>query len=349
MSKQVIGIVDRPGSFSDRWISYCEATSLDFVRVDPYSNNVIQQLSQLSALVWHIPHFSPRDELIARHILYSCQMMGVATFPSLDTFWSFDDKVAQKYILEASGCQLVPTYVFVDQEAALAWAESATFPKVFKLKCGAGSRNVSLVKTKSDALAKIRKAFSTGFSASAGNVSDAAGKIRSGKIGATEVFAKLKRLPRTLANLRQINRLQPRQIGYVYFQEFIPNNTHDTRVTVIGDRAIAFRRAVRKNDFRASGSGSIDYDQSEIDHDCISQSFQLAQALKSQSLCIDFVTGKNGKPLVVEISYVYMPKCIHQAGGYWTTDMQYHETPVWPQEAILDDLISSLLPPDKTG
>ena len=33
--------------------------------------------------------------------------------------------------------------------------------------------------------------------------------------------------------------------NYIYFQEFIPGNEFDTRVTVIGDRAFAFRRMNR--------------------------------------------------------------------------------------------------------
>lgn len=43
--------------------------------------------------------------------------------------------------------------------------------------------------------------------------------------------------------------------GYIYFQDFIPNNNYDTRVKVIGNRCAALRRYNRKNDFRASGSG----------------------------------------------------------------------------------------------
>ena len=38
--------------------------------------------------------------------------------------------------------------------------------------------------------------------------------------------------------------------GYVYFQDFIPDNQFDTRVTVIGNRAFAFIRKVRPGDFR---------------------------------------------------------------------------------------------------
>lgn len=339
MKNILLGIVDRKGSFSDGWLKHCEEKNIAYKRIDPYVNSIVEDLRTLSAFVWHIPHFSPKDELLARHLLYCCEKMGVPTFPSLDTFWTFDDKVAQKYILEMSGCPFVPTYVFYEKESALAWIDQATLPVVFKLKCGAGSRNVSLLRTRSEAVSTVNQAFNKGFKASSGNVTDAAAKIKSGKLGVAEVVGKVSRLPKTVANVRQINRLQPRQIGYAYFQEFIPDNTHDTRVTVIGDRAIGFRRGVRPNDFRASGSGSIDYDQSKIDPKCVEISFQLAKALNSQSICIDFVMGKDNNPLVVEISYVYLPECVQQTGGYWSSDMQYHHTSVWPPAAILDDLL----------
>ncbi len=342
MSEPIIAIVHRPESFSDRWIEYCLENGIKHVMVDPFANDVIAQLKQVDGFLWHVAHFSPKEHLIAIHILYCCEKMGIASFPSLDTFWTFDDKVSQKYVLEMVGCPFVPTEIFFDETSATRWAQQTTYPKVFKLRCGAGSRNVSLVKTQAEALVRIRKAFRSGFPPTSGNISDAAGKIAAGKIGFSKILGKLQRLPKTLSAIYRINRFAPREIGYVYFQEFIPGNTHDTRVTVIGDRAVAFRRSVRPNDFRASGSGSIDYDQEPIDPECISIGFKLARDLNSQSICIDFVTGQAGKPLVVEISYVYMPQCVHAAGGHWTPDLKYVKTPIWPQEAIVDDLLAAI-------
>ena len=49
-------------------------------------------------------------------------------------------------------------------------------------------------------------------------------------------------------------KLLPLEKGYVYFQDFIPNNDTDTRIVVIGDKIIGERRGVRNGDFRASGS-----------------------------------------------------------------------------------------------
>ena len=57
--------------------------------------------------------------------------------------------------------------------------------------------------------------------------------------------------------------------GYIYFQEFIPDNDFDIRVIVIGDKAFAIKRMVRENDFRASGSGSILYEKEHFTDETI--------------------------------------------------------------------------------
>lgn len=69
----------------------------------------------------------------------------------------------------------------------------------------------------------------------------------------------IKRIPQALA-IRNNRRMMGLTKKYVYFQDFIPGNDFDTRVTIIGDRAFGFTRNVRPGDFRASGSGNVGYD-----------------------------------------------------------------------------------------
>ena len=60
-----------------------------------------------------------------------------------------------------------------------------------------------------------------------------------------------------------------REKCYFYVQDFIPNNNFDIRVIVVCDKAFAIKRYVRKNDFRASGSGYIDYSRHSIPENII--------------------------------------------------------------------------------
>ena len=84
----------------------------------------------------------------------------------------------------------------------------------------------------------------------------------------------------------EFSRISGKERGYVYFQDFIPDNDHDIRVVVIGDKAFAIKRMVRENDFRASGSGSILYEKHHFDESIIKLSFDLAEKLKTQCVAL---------------------------------------------------------------
>jgi len=48
---------------------------------------------------------------------------------------------------------------FFDEDKAMKWIDKAAFPKVFKLRCGASSENVRLVRTKKEAEKLCKKGF----------------------------------------------------------------------------------------------------------------------------------------------------------------------------------------------
>ena len=67
-------------------------------------------------------------------------------------------------MLESIGAPLVHSYVFYTKKDALNWIEKTTFPKVFKLRGGAGATNVKVVKSKSEAHKIAKRGFGRGFS-----------------------------------------------------------------------------------------------------------------------------------------------------------------------------------------
>jgi glutathione synthase/RimK-type ligase-like ATP-grasp enzyme len=119
--------------------------------------------------------------------------------------------------------------------------------------------------------------------------------------------------------------MHSREKGYVYFQDFIPNNTFDIRICVVDNKAFALKRMCRENDFRASGGGRIIYDKNQIDERCVKIAFDVNDKLKTQSIAFDFVFDENNNPLIVEISYGYSANAYDICEGYWTKDMQWHE------------------------
>lgn len=48
-----IAIADRKGSYSDYWITYCEENNIPFIRVNPYDSDIINQVKDCDAFMWH--------------------------------------------------------------------------------------------------------------------------------------------------------------------------------------------------------------------------------------------------------------------------------------------------------
>ena len=325
-----------PGSFSDRWISYCDRHQIAYKLVNCFDSAIIETVKSVDGLLWHWNHQDPNGQLVAKSILTAAEMLGLAVFPNSPTGWHFDDKIAQKYLLEAVGAPLAPTHIFYDLKEAQKWIRQTSFPKVFKLRKGAGSENVRLVRDARQANALARRAFLEGFRSGPRYWKDASKRYQVAR-NRHDLLGVLKRLPRTLKTIRELDRALDREKGYVYFQDFIPDNSYDTRVTVIRDRAFAYIRRVRPNDFRASGSGNIDYDPRNIDLQSVQIAFETAKKIGSQSAAFDFVRTPENRPVIVEVSYCYVAEFVHNCEGHWDPQLNWHPGHTWPEEAILLD------------
>jgi glutathione synthase/RimK-type ligase-like ATP-grasp enzyme len=336
-----VAIHRREGSYSDRWIGRCAELGIPYALVDCYAPDIVSRLASSRALLWHFTHARPRDLLMARNVLTAAELLGLEVFPDRATSWHFDDKIAQKYLLEAVGAPLARSWVWYDLESANAFIDGATLPLVFKLRRGAGSVNVRLVRTRSEARALARRAFDGGFAPTEGPLTDARRRVGRARTR-HDLAGMLLRVPATLIRMNRARQRADREKGYVYFQEFLPGNAFDMRVTVIGRRAFAFTRNVRPGDFRASGSGSIDYDVRRIDPRCVTTAFEVARRAGSQSMAFDFVRDASGAPRILEVSYGFLSKAVYACPGHWDERLGWHEGHVWPEDAILEDLLERL-------
>lgn len=333
-----IAIHHRPGSFSDRWIEYCKEKSIDYKIVNAYDSDIVNQVADCDAFMWHHVHYNYKDVLFARQLLYSLEEAGMRVFPDWRTCWHFDDKVGQKYLLEAAGLPIVPSYVFYTKKEALAWIDQTTFPKVFKLRGGAGSAHVKLVHNAKEARHYVKKAFGRGFS-QFDRIGYLKGRYNKWRNGRDTILGVLMGIWRLFVPI-EYAKMHAREKGYVYFQDFIPNNSYDIRVIVIDEKAFAIKRMVRENDFRASGSGNIIYAKNELNEECVRCSFEIEEKLRTQCVAVDFVL-KDDKPLVVEISYGFSAAPYDKCEGYWTKDMQWHEGSFNPEAWMIEKLIQN--------
>ena len=331
-----IAIHDSKGSFSDRWIAYCEKKSIPYKIVDCYKNDIMQQLEDCTALMWHFHHASARATLFSKQLMYSVAASGKKIFPDFNTVWHFDDKVGQKYLLEAVKAPLITSYVFYTKETALAWVNANNFPKVFKLRSGSSSDNVRLAHSKKEAVGLLNRAFGKGFAQYDAwpNFKERLRKFKHGKTTFSNVLKGFIRLFYTT----EFSKVAGRERGYVYFQEFIDNNDSDIRIIVVDEKAFAIKRMVRENDFRASGGGSILYDKELIDIETVKVALDVTRHLKAQCLAYDFVY-KDGKPLIIEISYGYATTAYDPCPGYWDKDLNWHEGQFLSQDWMVQLMI----------
>lgn len=334
-----IGIHQRKGSYSSEWIEYCEQNGIEYKLVNCYGNNIVEQLADCDALMWHYYHESARDIQFAKQLLFALEGSGKVVFPNFSSNWHFDDKVGQKYLFESIGAPLVPSFAFYSRKDAVEWANSTTFPKVFKLRGGSASSNVKMVRTHSQAIRLINKSFGIGFKRYHpwSNLKE---RWRLFKLGKSNFYEVLKGVGRFFRSTRYA-RVLGRDRGYVYFQEFIPDNTHDIRITYVNKRCFAGRREVRPGDFRASGSHIPDMDQSKIPQKALKIAFDVAHVLGLQSAAIDFIM-LDGDPLIVEVCYAYGHYDGHYKHGYYDQDLNYYTEEFNAYHWMVDEVVEKV-------
>lgn len=307
-------------AFSRRWTTLACKMGHRTREVDLYAGDVLEQLAGCDGLMWRFG-YRTRPRQLARRVLPAIEAgLGIPVFPSRETAWHFEDKLAQHYLLQAGGIATPRTWVFWHKHRAMEFAEAAEYPFVLKLAPGLQSRNVRLIRDFAEARFWIRKLFGPG------TVSlDPTASVTPEALMASDL-----------------------QQGYLLAQEFLPGNAFDTRITVVGERAFAFRRFNRPDDFRASGSGIIDWDPQAVDAAMLRLGLRIARRLRTQSVAVDGLY-RAGEPLASEISYTYLPAPIANCPGHWrlrgdpeSGSLEWVTGAMRVEDAILRDFVKEI-------
>ncbi len=321
-------IKDLEESFVLKYFDILKHNNIDFVTFNVTEAIERVKSEKITHLIYRWSHYDDERQIAHTILPIIENELEVKCFPNQKTCWHYDDKIRQYYLLNSKGYPITESWVFWDKKSALSWAENAELPVVFKTKMGAGSTNVILIKDKKELNKIINIMFGSGIKTGAIPMSD---NVRS------KDFEMLKFIKKNLSNIKRkidgryrIRNWQTER-GYVLFQKFLPNNDFDTRVTVIGGRAFAFRRFNRENDFRSSGSGKIDHDKTKIDMDFIKLAQKVSKEMGFQSMAYDMLRNEKGDPEFCEISYTYQDKAVYNCLGYWDEDLNWHEGHFWPQ------------------
>jgi glutathione synthase/RimK-type ligase-like ATP-grasp enzyme len=322
-----------PGdSSSPIWTQLLQQAGHTVKQVNVYDASIIDNLRDCQGFMWRHMHIPEMRQIAHRLLPVAEREMNLVVYPDQNSCWHYDDKIAQALIFEATGIPAPKSWIFFDRYLATEWARSADYPTVLKLSTGAGSTNVRLIRSEEEALRWIDVIFGRG-------VYDLSDK----SVRPLPFSLRLRGTAKML--LKGVN-LKPSgswelHKNYVLFQEFLPGNDYDTRVTVIGNRAFGFRRYNRNNDFRASGSGKLDYETTGVAPEFIRLGFDIARRLNLQSCAIDGM-WRGSEAVTGEISYTYVSRAVHGCPGHWDSDLNWHQGPMMPEEAQIEDFLARL-------
>ena len=315
-------------SFLEKYEKILAYNGLEYIRLEASQPELFDRVSELDLFIFRWKQIDYHHQLAKTIIPIIEKQMGIKCFPDMATCWHFDDKIRQYFLLRNRNFPVTESWIFWDKELAMKWLEGATLPVVFKLKSGAASNNVILVKSKNKAKKLINSCFGHGIMS--GHIPDLS-DLRYKNINPYKIVHRWGGNILRMLRGEDISPDYQKHKNYVLFQKFLPGNRFDTRITVIGKRAFAFRRFTRKDDFRASGSGHIDYDASSVDPRCIKLAFHISEEMKFQSMAYDFIYNENADPEIAEISYTYLDTAIYKCNGYFDPELKWHEGNYWPQ------------------
>lgn len=324
-------------SYAKRWIEQLQRKNIEVLALDFRATDIIEQIRGCQGTMWHWFH-TPDDKMIAPKILQAIEIgLDIPVYPNMPTRWHYDEKVAQHFLFDAIGVPKVRSWVFTSHESAINFIKNCSYPIIFKLSVGAGSANVLKLDSFSQAEKILHKMFTKGiFPYTLNEFSTLAGS-RPWRSFLRRFYHAFRYI--LLKDYPPFPDYYLPQKNYVYFQEFLPGNNYDIRITVIGNRAFGFIRQNRPDDFRASGSGVISYSKQDIPLEAVKIAHKISQEQKFQTMAYDFLFSKQGDLLVNEISYCYLNQAVFQCPGYWDRELNWHEGNLWPEEAQVTDFL----------
>lgn len=288
-----------------------------------------ETIAGFDVVLWKPAFMGPQAAAHYKEKIYFMQhYLGKLTVPNFNTIWHFESKIAQSYLFSYLGLPTPATHVSFDYHDAKERLRAQTFPIVLKEAFGAGSDRVRLVKTLEDAERILKKRFASQLSDEARY--KVGSRWRAALVGLRDgwLWAKLKDEMRDEEHFR-----------YLYWQQFLPDNPRDLRITVIGDRFVTgFWRGNRPNDFRASGSGRFDVTTTLPPH-IIEKCIGINRALDCDSMAYDILfTGDEF--VIVEMSYAYLDRALEMRESYYRREEDGSLTEirqrVWPQTLWVD-------------
>lgn len=331
-------------SFSEKYLEIISRNKIPNIIINPNSYALFENVRSCSHLLFR--HSQGDTDKILYESIYNIarNILGVKCSPNYETYWPYEDKVKEYYLLRNHGFPIIESNIFWNREDSESYLSNTKYPIIAKLPKGAGSSNVIKLNSISEGTKVIHQIFGKGVKSR--GLKSNSNLFSPSKLG-------LRKYSRAVLKSNLINwgLLKDKtdypewqiQKDVIIFQKFLPGNDFDTRVTVIGDKAISYRRFVRTNDFRASGSGKFDVDHNKINLECIRIALDISKKLGFTTMAYDFIYDENKIPHINEISYCFVDWMVEKCPGYWDENLEWHPGRQWPQHYQLEDFLEMKL------
>ena len=327
-------------SYSEKFRKILIKNDIAFILINPSSDSLLDEIKDCTHLLFRHSQ-GDTDKLIYEAIFNIAQnIYHVKCWPNFDTYWPYEDKIKEFYLLKSHGFPIIDSHIFWNYNQADSFLKRTQFPIVAKLPKGAGSSNVVIIKSVNDGKKIIKQVFNKGVKTHRlNNSSNLSSLSKSGLVKYSKAILKSSLL--SLGILKDKIEYPEWQIqkDSILFQKFLPDNSYDTRVTIIGSRAFAFRRFVRSNDFRASGSGNFNTEPEKIDKKCLEIAFSISKKLNFDTMAFDFIYDEKKVPYINEISYCFVDSAVESCPGFWDENLSWHSGKNWPQYFQLRDFL----------
>jgi glutathione synthase/RimK-type ligase-like ATP-grasp enzyme len=336
----LLNSINKLPPYSESFRKILSVNGIPYKILDPNSSSLLEDLKDCSHLLFRHSQGDTDLKICETIFTFASKMYGIKCMPDFESFWQYEDKIKEYYLLKSHGFPIVDSHVFWNIEHADAFLKQTHFPIVAKLAKGAASSNVVIVKSLEEGQSINRQVFYKGVKAGGLNNGSNLKSLR--KAGLTKYGKASLRLFLIKAGIIRDKSYFPEwqiQKDAVLYQKYLPNNPFDQRITVIGKRAFGLRRFVRKNDFRASGSGNVDLDPLNIDTRCVEIAFSISNKLNFSTMAYDFIYDEDNKPNINEFGYCFADYDIEASHGYWDDKLNWHEARNWPQYYQLKDFL----------
>lgn len=297
------------------------------------SSDVLYQLRENDIFVARWSDSEYHKKMYSAVVPY-LESIGVIVIPRYRDLLLLDSKVLVELVFKKANVERPRTVVYFNLQAMKRDLESWIFPVILKENEGSGSSGVHLVESANELLKVANFRF-----------------YATKRLHDNRDLLSPKRWRRYAKSLTKTiffsGRILPLITGFgwhplglaapLVVQAFVPQQKFDIRVTIIGGRAFFFLRHNRKNDFRASGSGAISYDQSMADS-YIFQAFKIADEIGLHTAAFDFLASEKAA-VAIEVSPQFDPVAVHGCPGYWKRDGTFVQGRFWPELCEIEDAL----------